>query len=372
MRKIIFGKRMYGYYIILNDEHALESLDSDEAKKNLIKLSKKRNVEIFIDKKLAENYKNSCEEILKAIQIEVKYIEDINTPKKSINPQDETSLLNTERNTHIEENTLNKPNTASEVYECNTIKEINEDYNESDEDYDESDEDYDENDEDYNENDIEANDPFKSIVFLILSIFVIAGSILLLITRPLKKYKYLDNGITAIEVRNIIKSQDNASNDTPCNYDGYGYQVNDLAIELNKYIKENNLLPYDVIYTGYKGNTNLFKVMFSFKDMFNTDLKFEKKTEIVERNASELKIIVAEGSEYRGRYKISYYLYDKVNKCLYNIDAHESTNMLNELSDDYTYTIYFQKDNTEIKQNSGKDYVFYKKASISRKKLPAT
>ena len=122
MRKIIFGKRMYGYYIILNDEHALESLDSDEAKKNLIKLSKKRNVEIFIDKKLAENYKNSCEEILKAIPIEVKYIEDINTPKKSINPQDETSLLNTERNTHIEENTLNKPNTASEVYECNTIK----------------------------------------------------------------------------------------------------------------------------------------------------------------------------------------------------------------------------------------------------------
>lgn len=358
MRKIIFGKRMYGYYIILNDEHALESLDSDEAKKNLIKLSKKRNVEIFIDKKLAENYKNSCEEILKAIQIEVKYIEDINTPKKSINPQDETSLLNTERNTHIEENTLNKPNTASEVYECNTIKEINEDYNE--------------NDEDYNENDIEANDPFKSIVFLILSIFVIAGSILLLITRPLKKYKYLDNGITAIEVRNIIKNQDNASNDTPCSYDGYGYQVYDLAIELNKYIKENNLLPYDVIYTGYKGNTNLFKVMFSFKDMFNTDLKFEKKTEIVERNASELKIIVAEGSEYRGRYKISYYLYDKVNKCLYNIDVHESTNMLNELSDDYTYTIYFQKDNTEIKQNSGKDYVFYKKASISRKEPPAT
>lgn len=358
MRKIIFGKRMYGYYIILNDERALESLDSDEAKKNLIKLNKKRNVEIFIDKKLAENYKNSCEEILKAIQIEVKYIEDINTPEKSINLQDETSLLNTERNTHIEENTLNKSNTASEVYECNTIKEINEDYNE--------------NDEDYNENDIEANDPFKSIVFLILSIFVIAGSILLLITRPLKKYKYLDNGITAIEVRNIIKNQDNASNDTPCSYDGYGYQVYDLAIELNKYIKENNLLPYDVIYTGYKGNTNLFKVMFSFKDMFNTDLKFEKKTEIVERNASELKIIVAEGSEYRGRYKISYYLYDKVNKCLYNIDVHESTNMLNELSDDYTYTIYFQRDNTEIKQNSGKDYVFYKKASISRKELPAT
>lgn len=355
MRKIIFGKRMYGYYIILNDEHALESLDSDEAKKNLIKLSKKRNVEIFIDKKLAENYKNSCEEILKAIQIEVKYIEDINTPKKSINSQDETSLLNTERNTHIEKNTLNKPNTVSEVYECNTIKEINEDYDESDEDYD--------------ENDIEANDPFKYIVFLILSIFVIAGSMLLLITRPLKKYKYLDNGITAIEVRNIIKSQENASNDTPCSY---GYQVDDLAIELNKYIKENNLLPYDVIYTGYKGNTNLFKVMFSFKDMFNTDLKFEKKTEIVERNASELKIIVAEGNGDTGRYKISYYLYDKVNKCLYNIDVHESTNMLNELSDDYTYTIYFQKDNTEIKQNSGKDYVFYKKASISRKELSAT
>lgn len=354
MRKIIFGKRMYGYYIILNDERALESLDSDEAKKNLIKLNRKRNVEIFIDKKLAENYKYSCEEILKAIQIEVKYIEDINTPEKSINLQDETSLLNTEGNTHLEKNTLNKPNTASEVYECNTIKEINEDYDESDEDYD--------------ENDIEANDPFKYIGFLILSIFIIAGS--LLITRPLKKYEYLDNGITAIEVRNIIKSQENTSNDTLCSY---GYQVDDLAIELNKYIKENNLLPYDVIYTGYKGSMNLFKVMFSFKDMFNTDLKFEKKTEIIERNASELKVIVAEfGSEYKGRYEISYYLYDKIDKCLYNIDVHDSANMLNELSDDYTYTIYFQKDNTEIKQDSENTYVLYKKASISRKELSAT
>lgn len=366
MRKIIFGKRMYGYYIILNDERALESLDSDEAKKNLIKLNRKRNVEIFIDKKLAENYKNSCEEILKAIQIEIKYIEDINTPEKSINLQDETSLLNTKGNTHLEENALNKPNTASEVYGYSTIKETNEDY---DEDYDE---DY---NEDYDESDIETNENVrketifpKYIGFLILSIFIIAGS--LLITRPLKKYEYLDNGITAIEVRNIIKSQENTSNDTLCSY---GYQVDDLAIELNKYIKENNLLPYDVIYTGYKGSMNLFKVMFSFKDMFNTDLKFEKKTEIIERNASELKVIVAEfGSEYKGRYEISYYLYDKIDKCLYNIDVHDSANMLNELSDDYTYTIYFQKDNTEIKQDSENTYVLYKKASISRKELPAT
>lgn len=342
MRKIIFGKRMYGYYIILNDERALESLDSDEAKKNLIKLNRKRNVEIFIDKKLAENYKNSCEEILKAIQIEIKYIEDINTPEKSINLQDETSLLNTEGNTHLEENTLNKPNTASEVYGYSTIKETNENVRK------------------------ETIFP-KYIGFLILSIFIIAWS--LLITRPLKKYEYLDNGITAIEVRNIIKSQENTSNDTLCSY---GYQVDDLAIELNKYIKENNLLPYDVIYTGYKGSMNLFKVMFSFKDMFNTDLKFEKKTEIIERNASELKVIVAEGSEYKGRYKISYYLYDKIDKCLYNIDVHDSANMSNELSDDYTYTIYFQKDNTEIKQDSENTYVLYKKASISRKELSAT
>ena len=356
MRKIIFGKRMYGYYIILNDERALESLDSDEAKKNLIKLNKKRNVEIFIDKKLAENYKNSCEEILKAIQIEIKYIEDINTPEKSINLQGETSLLNTEGNTHLEENTLNKPNTASEVYGYSTIKETNEDY-----------------DEDYDESDIETNEDVcketifpKYIAFLILSIFIIAGS--LLITCPFKKYEYLDNGITAIEVRNII-NQENTSDDTLCSY---GYQIDDLAIELNKYIKENNLLPYDVIYTGYKGSMNLFKVMFSFKDMFNTDLKFEKKTEIIKRNASELKVIVAEGSEYRGRYKISYYLYDKIDKCLYNIDVHDSANMLNELSDDYTYTIYFQKDNTEIKQDSENTYVLYKKASISRKELPAT
>lgn len=355
MRKIIFGKRMYGYYIILNDERALESLDSDEAKKNLIKLNKKRNVKIFIDKKLAENYRNSCEEILKAIQIEVKYIEDINTPEKSINLQDETSLLNTKGNTHLEENTLNKPNTASEVYGCSTTKETNENY-----------------DEDYDESDIETNENvckktiFPNIAFLILSIFIIAWS--LLITCPFKKYEYLDNGITAIEVRNII-NQENTSDDTLCSY---GYQIDDLAIELNKYIKENNLLPYDVIYTGYKGSMNLFKVMFSFKDMFNTDLKFEKKTEIIERNASELKVIVAEGSEYKGRYKISYYLYDKIDKCLYNIDVHDSANMLNELSDDYTYTIYFQKDNTEIKQDSGNTYVLYKKASISRKELPTT
>lgn len=356
MRKIIFGKRMYGYYIILNDERALESLDSDEAKKNLIKLNKKRNVEIFIDKKLAENYRNSCEEILKAIQIEVKYIEDINTPEKSINLQDEISLLNTEGNTHLEENTLNKPNTASEVYVCNTIKETNENY----------DEDYDESDIETNENVCKETIFPKYIAFLILSIFIIAGS--LLITCPFKKYEYLDNGITAIEVRNII-NQENTSDDIPYSY---GYQIDDLAIELNKYIKENNLLPYDVIYTGYKGSMNLFKVMFSFKDMFNTDLKFEKKTEIIERNASELKVIVAEGSEYKGRYKISYYLYDKIDKCLYNIDVHDSANMLNELSDDYTYTIYFQKDNTEIKQDSGNTYVLYKKASISRKELPAT
>lgn len=356
MRKIIFGKRMYGYYIILNDEHALESLDSDEAKKNLIKLNKKRNVEIFIDKKLAENYKNSCEEILKAIQIEVKYMEDINTPKKSINLQDETSLLNTEGNTHLEENTLNKPNTASEIYGCSTTKETNEDY----------DEDYDESDIETNENVCKETIFPKYIAFLILSIFIIAGS--LLITCPFKKYEYLNNGITAIEVRNII-NQENTSDDTLCSY---GYQIDDLAIELNKYIKENNLLPYDVIYTGYKGSMNLFKVMFSFKDMFNTDLKFEKKTEIIERNASELKVIVAEGSEYKGRYKISYYLYDKIDKCLYNIDVHDSANMLNELSDDYTYTIYFQKDNTEIKQDSGNTYVLYKKASISRKELSAT
>lgn len=206
----------------------------------------------------------------------------------------------------------------------------------------------------------------KYIAFLILSIFIIAGS--LLITCPFKKYEYLDNGITAIEVRNII-NQENTSDDTLCSY---GYQIDDLAIELNKYIKENNLLPYDVIYTGYKGSMNLFKVMFSFKDMFNTDLKFEKKTEIIERNASELKVIVAEGSEYKGRYKISYYLYDKIDKCLYNIDVHDSANMLNELSDDYTYTIYFQKDNTEIKQDSENTYVLYKKASISRKELSAT
>lgn len=357
MRKIIFGKRMYGYYIILNDERALESLDSDEAKKNLIKLNKKRNVEIFIDKKLAENYKNSCEEILKAIQIEVKYIEDINTPEKSINLQDKASLLNTEGNTHLEENTLNKPNTASEVYVCNTIKETNENY----------DEDYDESDIETNENVCKETIFPKYIAFLILSIFIIAGS--LLITCPFKKYEYLDNGITAIEVRNII-NQENTSDDTLCSY---GYQIDDLAIELNKYIKENNLLPYDVIYTGYKGSMNLFKVMFSFKDMFNTDLKFEKKTEIIERNASELKVIVAEfGSEYKGRYEISYYLYDKIDKCLYNIDVHDSANMLNELSDDYTYTIYFQKDNTEIKQDSKNTYVLYKKASISRKELPAT
>ena len=356
MRKIIFGKRMYGYYIILNDERALESLDSDEAKKNLIKLNRKRNVEIFIDKKLAENYKNSCEEILKAIQIEVKYIEDINTPKKSINLQDETSLLNTEGNTHLEENTLNKPNTASEIYGCSTTKETNENY----------DEDYDESDIETNENVCKETIFPKYIAFLILSIFIIAGS--LLITCPFKKYEYLDNGITAIEVRNII-NQENTSDDTLCSY---GYQIDDLAIELNKYIKENNLLPYDVIYTGYKGSMNLFKVMFSFKDMFNTDLKFEKKTEIIERNASELKVIVAEGSEYKGRYKISYYLYDKIDKCLYNIDVHDSANMLNELSDDYTYTIYFQKDNTEIKQDSENTYVLYKKASISRKELSAT
>lgn len=356
MRKIIFGKRMYGYYIILNDERALESLDSDEAKKNLIKLNRKRNVEIFIDKKLAENYKNSCEEILKAIQIEVKYIEDINTPEKSINLQDETSLLNTEGNTHLEENTFNKPNTASEIYGCSTTKETNENY----------DEDYDESDIETNENVCKETIFPKYIAFLILSIFIIAGS--LLITCPFKKYEYLDNGITAIEVRNII-NQENTSDDTLCSY---GYQIEDLAIELNKYIKENNLLPYDVIYTGYKGSMNLFKVMFSFKDMFNTDLKFEKKTEIIERNASELKVIVAEGSEYKGRYKISYYLYDKIDKCLYNIDVHDSANMLNELSDDYTYTIYFQKDNTEIKQDSENTYVLYKKASISRKELPAT
>ena len=356
MRKIIFGKRMYGYYIILNDERALESLDSDEAKKNLIKLNRKRNVEIFIDKKLAENYKNSCEEILKAIQIEVKYIEDINTPEKSINLQDETSLLNTEGNTHLEENIFNKPNTASEIYGCSTTKETNENY----------DEDYDESDIETNENVCKETIFPKYIAFLILSIFIIAGS--LLITCPFKKYEYLDNGITAIEVRNII-NQENTSDDTFCSY---GYQVDDLAIELNKYIKENNLLPYDVIYTGYKGSMNLFKVMFSFKDMFNTDLKFEKKTEIIERNASELKVIVAEGSEYKGRYKISYYLYDKIDKCLYNIDVHDYANILNELRDDDTYTIYFQKDNTEIKQDSENTYVLYKKASISRKELPAT
>ena len=190
---------------------------------------------------------------------------------------------------------------------------------------------------------------------IIMGLYLFVSGVTSLMLPEHSKIKHMKEGYT---VKELINLRDKLLEEDAKETYTFYYDYLNLYNSLLKYAKENDLTYCDRIYSGNKINFTTFITMpYDYPKIFKQDLSYEKVTKKVTRMEYEIKVVTDEG--ILG----TQFLYDKIDNCIYNISVPDM------LSDDYVYTIYYDKTDTSTKKFNGATYVYYNTACISRDEI---